>query len=1718
MLFNHDSGLIQSILTIDTSVAPALGGSNTLQIIGTGGLILPVGTAAQRPQTPVAGTQRFNSDRNQVEYYNGTAWIEGADGTVQSITVTSSDVGGLTVNGGATATVTTTGTFAIALDPTLVNLAKSVPSASGGPVVRLADDTFISRSFYATAPVTIVNGDGVAGDPTISVNAELTGLSTQSAVGYVYRTGAGAYTEKTLAVSGDLTLTLSGDTTTFGYTASGDLAALTALGNGIVVKTGVHTYAAGTIGVSGTELSITGANTATPVITYTPSANVAAVNALTGTGYVTRQADGSLVQHSITGTTSTTTGSIVVTDGGSVTGTSISFTPGVELAKLAATAAHGVLVRDTTGAYTGHNIVGAHNITVTNGTGDTAGDITIDYNAGANLTALAALAGTGYLVQTASGAFVENTFAVGAGVTAGHLTVTNGSGVAGATSFDFVAGTEIAGLAALSTLGLVARTAAGAYLPVTLTADAASATGQITVTHGAGDANPVIGFTAGTEIAGLAALGTSGLVVRTAAGAYTGTSLTGSTSSAGTLSWTNASGVTGSPTLAFTPAANIAALATTAVTGLLSRDGAGAITGKTVVGQGSIVVSYSGDNINISYTAGANLGSLDSLSGLGFVMQTSAHGFEERVLAGVTGNTVITNANGVNGNPTVDLAPVTQATSGTFSKVTLDSFGRVTGNTPVTTADITALADATYVNVTGDTMTGALSMGGFAITNLATPTNNTDAVTKLYVDAMSTGLSWKQSVKAATTGNVALTGAQLVDGVTMVDGDRVLVRTQTNLAENGIWIYSATGAWSRAADLDSPQESKAATMFVEQGATLANSAWTQKDIVSAIGSSPLEFVQFAGAGSYSAGTGLTLTGNSFAITSPIATTLGGTGLSTIGTSGQVLGVGASGNLEYKSIVAGAGTTVTATAGQLAVANTGVLSNIAGTGISIDATTGNSTISNTGVLTVSTVGTGIVNTVAHNGVVTITGNAVATATAGRGITAVVTAGDIAITNTGILSATAAGTGVSVSTDAFGALTITGSATAVHAGLGINVTQTGGDATIRNTGVVVLASGTASLATAFDAVTGTATVTNNGITSAVAGTGITVSNSGVGAATIANDGVLTVAITGSGITNFAAAKGVLSIVGTGVDTIGVVSGVSASITGGVLAIANTGVTGLSSTNTGITVSTATGAVTLTNTGVLGLTTIGAGVAVTGTNATGLVITNTGVTSNVAGTGIHIDNATGVSTVSNTGVLSVTTTGAGLTALSSATGVVSFSNTGVTSTVAGTGITVSDATGAVTIATTAVLSATGGTGISITGTNAGGLTVANTGVVTLAGTANEVTVANTGTAFTVSLPASVTIDTALTVTGLGANKTLITGAAGLVSGVALTNGQFLIGATGAAPAAATITAGTGVTVTPSANGLTIGLSGGAAAVTSVTGAIAVGSTAALTVTNTGTAQAPVITYGVAAGLESLTSLAAQAGLVSVDATGTVFTARSLVAGTGVSLSNTTGSGDITIANTGVTSVGLALPSIFGVSGSPVTTTGTLTATLASQASAVVFAGPATGSNAAPTFRALAYTDLPIALYAESTTAKTVDLTANEVSHASGNFAVAGDAAAVEMVLRNTTATATPTEAFVDGAALRAALPTNGTWVFTVQVVGRGTGAACAYRFDGIISKDSANSSTAFIGVPSKAILGETTTLTDANVTADATNGALAVTVTGLAATSMKWVATVRATQVIG
>lgn len=101
--------------------------------------------------------------------------------------------------------------------------------------------------------------------------------------------------------------------------------------------------------------------------------------------------------------------------------------------------------------------------------------------------------------------------------------------------------------------------------------------------------------------------------------------------------------------------------------------------------------------------------------------------------------------------------------------------------------------------------------------------------TREYVDAKILEelhkLDNKQSVRVATTANIALTGLQSIDGVALAVGDRVLVKNQNAAKDNGIWVAAAAG-WSRAADADSNAEVTSALLVsVEQGTTLADTRW-----------------------------------------------------------------------------------------------------------------------------------------------------------------------------------------------------------------------------------------------------------------------------------------------------------------------------------------------------------------------------------------------------------------------------------------------------------------------------------------------------------------------------------------------------------------------------------------------------------------------------------------------------------------------------------------------------------------------------------------------------------------------------------------------------------------------------------------------------------------------------------------------------------------------------
>jgi hypothetical protein len=167
--------------------------------------------------------------------------------------------------------------------------------------------------------------------------------------------------------------------------------------------------------------------------------------------------------------------------------------------------------------------------------------------------------------------------------------------------------------------------------------------------------------------------------------------------------------------------------------------------------------------------------------------------------------------------------------------------------------------------------TGSLDLDTNKIINLVDPTDPQDAATKVYVDSVAQGLVIKAACVAATIANITLSGTQTIDGISVTAGQRVLVKDQTLPQNNGIYAVSAS-AWTRTLDADTWDELVSAFTFISQGTTQADSGWVCTiDAGGTLGTTPIYWTQFSGAGTYTAGTGLTLTGNQFSITNTAVT-------------------------------------------------------------------------------------------------------------------------------------------------------------------------------------------------------------------------------------------------------------------------------------------------------------------------------------------------------------------------------------------------------------------------------------------------------------------------------------------------------------------------------------------------------------------------------------------------------------------------------------------------------------------------------------------------------------------------------------------------------------------------------------------------------------------------------------------------------------------------------
>jgi len=175
-----------------------------------------------------------------------------------------------------------------------------------------------------------------------------------------------------------------------------------------------------------------------------------------------------------------------------------------------------------------------------------------------------------------------------------------------------------------------------------------------------------------------------------------------------------------------------------------------------------------------------------------------------------------------------------------------------------TTIGATSPSTGNFTNIS--TTTGTIS---------TTPVNNTDIANKNYVDSVAQGLDVKASCVYSTTNNITLSGLAVQAGgdwaSSLTAGDRVLVKNQSSSQFNGIYVASAS-TWARSSDMNVWAEVPSAFTFIESGATLADTGWVSTaNQGGTIDVTAMPWSQFSGAGTYLAGDGLQLIGNTFSV-------------------------------------------------------------------------------------------------------------------------------------------------------------------------------------------------------------------------------------------------------------------------------------------------------------------------------------------------------------------------------------------------------------------------------------------------------------------------------------------------------------------------------------------------------------------------------------------------------------------------------------------------------------------------------------------------------------------------------------------------------------------------------------------------------------------------------------------------------------------------------------
>ena len=434
--------------------------------------------------------------------------------------------------------------------------------------------------------------------------------------------------------------------------------------------------------------------------------------------------------------------------------------------------------------------------------------------------------------------------------------------------------------------------------------------------------NGTLGTASQTAITAVGTLGALSVTGNVGAGNVNGTGgvFTYVSGDGANLTSTAGGNVTGEVAFAATANAVAGGNVSGAVALATSATSANAVAGANVTGEVDFAATanaVAGANVSgtvalasvagtVSGAAQANITSLGTLTGLGVngTITASAITANTGVFTGDAGglsNVVGGNVTGQVANSavagTVYTAAQPNITSvGTLSSVTTS--GNVDTTANVVTDDIIGKSGGVTITAIGTdqpislvtTGTGSVDVNSARITELATPTAATDAATKAYVDSVAEGLHVHESCEVATTGTLtSITGGTItydngtagvgatlttssgnfdtIDGQSFSNGERILVKDESTAANNGIYVKTSSTVLTRADDFDTPTEMAGGDFtFVSTGTQYNDTGWVMTDAVATVGTNPVTFVQFSGAGTFTAGAGLTLTGSEFSIT------------------------------------------------------------------------------------------------------------------------------------------------------------------------------------------------------------------------------------------------------------------------------------------------------------------------------------------------------------------------------------------------------------------------------------------------------------------------------------------------------------------------------------------------------------------------------------------------------------------------------------------------------------------------------------------------------------------------------------------------------------------------------------------------------------------------------------------------------------------------------------